>query len=285
MGSPVNITYKLGQSDTLFLEIQNEKYALISCKMRKFFVVSMLTCLVFVCKGQKKEEKSLIECYTCGLETEDPELDVAGSYGVRVYSTAQKTDYKMYNESCDLMDRREGQDVPVFIKLSELSKEGVGQKAHLELLSVSSYNLEVGFEIYEKDYNDLRDLVADLPEWKASNVIQSKVKENYNMNYWKKKCDPGVVSCFVAQGEYDSQDPMFRGCAGNYFPHDQKCEFQEQAVTIVEGKKSVDVGVTLCYCNEDLCNEDLSGANINLPNIIIILSVPIHLILTRLENE
>ena len=48
------------------------------------------------------------------------------------------------------------------------------------------------------------------------------------MNYWKKKCDPGVVSCFVAQGEYDSQDPMFRGCAGNYFPHDQKCEFQEQ---------------------------------------------------------
>lgn len=49
----------------------------------------------------------------------------------------------MYNESCDLMDRREGQDVPVFIKLSELSAEGVGQKAHLELLSVSSYNLEV----------------------------------------------------------------------------------------------------------------------------------------------
>merc|ERR1711936_878079 len=83
----VNITNKLGQSDILFLEIQNGNYALISCKMRKFFVVSMLTCLVFVCKGQKKEEKSLIECYTCGLETEDPELDVARSYGVRVYST------------------------------------------------------------------------------------------------------------------------------------------------------------------------------------------------------
>ena len=30
-------------------------------------------------------------------------------------------------------------------------------------------------------------------------VIQSKVKENYNMNYWIKKCDPKVVSCFVAQ--------------------------------------------------------------------------------------
>ena len=72
------------------------------------------------------------------------------------------------------------------------------------------------------------------------------MKENYNMNYWIKKCDPGVVSCFVAQvrksgsilcdykpveGEYDYQDPMFRGCAGNYFPHDEKCEFQEQATT------------------------------------------------------
>ena len=51
---------------------------------------------------------------------------------------------------------------------------------------------------------------------------------------------------------------MFRGCAGNYFPHDEKCEIQEQAVTIVEGKKSVDVGVTLCYCNKDLCNEEFS---------------------------
>ena len=33
------------------------------------------------------------------------------------------------------------------------------------------------------------------------------------------------------EGEYDNQDPMFRGCAGNYFPHDQKCEFQEQVRT------------------------------------------------------
>ena len=28
-----------------------------------------------------------------------------------------------------------------------------------------------------------------------------------------------------------------------------------QAVSIVEGKKSVDVGVSLCYCNSDLCNQ------------------------------
>ena len=30
-----------------------------------------------------------------------------------------------------------------------------------------------GFEIYEKDYNDLRELVPDLPEWKASNVSRN----------------------------------------------------------------------------------------------------------------
>ena len=30
-----------------------------------------------------------------------------------------------------------------------------------------------GFEIYEKDYNDLKELVPDLPEWKASNVSRN----------------------------------------------------------------------------------------------------------------
>ena len=30
-------------------------------------------------------------------------------------------------------------------------------------------------------------------------------------------------------------------------------------MTIVEGKKSVDVEVELCYCNEDLCNIELNG--------------------------
>ena len=78
---------------------------------------------------------------------------------------------------------------------------------------------------------------------------------------------------FFYQGEYDNQDPMFRGCAGNYFPHDEKCETQEQAVTIVEGKKSVDVGVTLCYCNTDLCNEELSGAPANSPVVLTLINV------------
>ena len=33
-----------------------------------------------------------------------------GSYGVRVFNTPQLTEYKMYNHSCDQMDRKEGQE-------------------------------------------------------------------------------------------------------------------------------------------------------------------------------
>ena len=30
-------------------------------------------------------------------------------------------------------------------------------------------------------------------------VIQGKVKENYNMDMWIKQCDRGVLSCYIAQ--------------------------------------------------------------------------------------
>ena len=30
-------------------------------------------------------------------------------------------------------------------------------------------------------------------------VIQTKVKENYNMDMWIKQCDKGISSCFVAE--------------------------------------------------------------------------------------
>ena len=49
--------------------------------------------------------------------------------------------------------------------------------------------------------------------------------------------------------------------------------FYFQAVSIVEGKKSVDVGVSLCYCNKDLCNIDLSGALQVWPGLWAILSL------------
>ena len=59
-------------------------------------------------------------------------------------------------------------------------------------------------------------------------VIQAKVKENYNLEMWIKQCDKRVQSCFVAQGDYDNQLPTFRGCAGVIYPHDQKCETEKQ---------------------------------------------------------
>ena len=45
-------------------------------------------------------------------------------------------------------------------------------------------------------------------------------------------------------------------------------------MTIVEGKKSVDVKVELCYCNEELCNVDLSaGPGLNTSRIVTLLNI------------
>jgi len=95
-----------------------------------------------------------------------------GSYGVKVFSTPQRMEYKMYNHSCDQMDRLEGQDVPVKLSFDELSQEGVGEKANLELITATSgkYDLKKGFEIYQADYKVLRESVPDLPKWSESQV-------------------------------------------------------------------------------------------------------------------
>ena len=37
-------------------------------------------------------------------------------------------------------------------------------------------------------------------------VIQGKVKENYNMDMWIKQCDRGVMSCYIAQVNSIIQD-------------------------------------------------------------------------------
>ena len=47
-----------------------------------------------------------------------------------------------------------------------------------------------------------------------------------------------------------------------------------KAVTIVEGKKSVDVKVELCYCNEELCNVDLStGPGLDTSRFVTLLNI------------
>ena len=102
--------------------------------------------------------------------------------------------------------------------------------------------------------------------------------------------ESNIIPVKHSKGFYDEQDPVFRGCAGNYFPHDQKCTTQQQvgldesteraldkilkAVTIVEGKKSVDVEVELCYCNEELCNTKLSASiTLHHPGVITLISI------------
>ena len=54
--------------------------------------------------------------------------------------------------------------------------------------------------------------------------------------------------------------PLFRGCANATFAHDQRCSRELQAVQIIWGKKTVDVEIKLCFCNDDKCNEKANGA-------------------------
>eukprot|EP00090_Calanus_glacialis_P033111 TRINITY_DN54930_c0_g1_i1.p1 TRINITY_DN54930_c0_g1~~TRINITY_DN54930_c0_g1_i1.p1 ORF type:complete len:250 (-),score=63.23 TRINITY_DN54930_c0_g1_i1:78-827(-) len=235
-------------------------------------VFAVLTSFYCFSQGQEDDQKeSGISCYTCGLETVDPHLDKPGSYSTRVYTHKTELEFKMYNHSCDEMDRKEGQDIPV--TLTSIDMPGVKLNTAVKAASGGKYDLVKGFEIYEEEYVLLREKVPELDEWDKVPVILAKVKENYNMAMWIKECDKGITSCFVAQGDYDNQLPTFRGCAGTVYPHDEKCAFEKQAVSIVEGKKSVDVGVSLCYCNKDLCNIDLSGALQVWPGLWVILSL------------
>jgi len=77
---------------------------------------------------------------------------------------------------------------------------------------------------------------------------------------WLRQCPEGVQSCWYSEATYDQQDARFRGCAEAKYQHEAKCARELQAVQVVAGKKSVDVEVLLCYCNDDQCNTELSGA-------------------------
>ena len=53
--------------------------------------------------------------------------------------------------------------------------------------------------------------------------------------------------------------PVFRGCADTIYAFDPGCNRELEAVQIIQGKRSVDVEILLCFCNEDNCNTSLSG--------------------------
>ena len=100
-----------------------------------------------------------------------------------------------------------------------------------------------------------------------------------------RKCPDGVRSCFYAVGRYNGQgetlkvlwrygqfafsrppsfpafpEPVFRGCGGATYAHDEGCKRSLQTVPVNAGKSSVDIEINLCYCNGDNCNVALSGA-------------------------
>jgi len=89
--------------------------------------------------------------------------------------------------------------------------------------------------------------------------------QDEQIKMWQQKfhrmCPIGVKNCFWAQAQYATQNPTFRGCAGAKFNHDVGCSGEtKQAVTVVEGRKSTDVIVDLCYCSGSKVNIEGSSS-------------------------
>jgi len=220
-------------------------------------------CLAFLCFNITKGMK----CYTCGLEEFDPDLDKRGTYNITVVPGVNKG-YKMYNHTCWEMDNLKGQNVPFMftrdLLLNEMAtvEEADEVVTHMKTIN-SNWNLEKGFLIYQNDYENIQGLLINakkpgIPDWK---LWESRATEYYDIDMWIRECGPGVQHCYQAEGDYDSQLPTFRGCAGTEYIYDNQCFHESQAVTVsLTPKRSVDVGVTLCYCGSELCNTELNGA-------------------------
>lgn len=223
--------------------------------------------LYFIClvlAGSARPSSATVSCYTCGLEVFDPEVDNPGSYSLTINGTKG---LKMYNHSCDEMDRKKSQVVPIVITkdiIDPFMERAEDTIEIVEYFKTVNKDLEAGIQFYESEYLDEMQLVkkAQKPALPAWSKFESLVNDNYDMEMWQRKCDEGVVSCFIATGDYDFQLPTFRGCAATTYPHDVKCDKEQQAVTVVENSRSVDVAVDLCYCNSDLCNFAMNSARI-----------------------
>lgn len=66
--------------------------------------------------------------------------------------------------------------------------------------------------------------------------------------------------CILTEFFSTFTEPVFRGCADAQYAFAPGCNRDLQSVQIVIGKKSVDVEIYLCFCNDEKCNTDLSGA-------------------------
>lgn len=130
-----------------------------------------------------------------------------------------------------------------------------------------------------------QDLYCDPEKNTCDNTRKSynhscEVMGDSTSDIWVKTCNEGVKSCYIASASYLDQskqirmqwtmfmsqvtpfsDPIFRDCAQAKEAHDVKCNKISQAVTVVVGKKSVDVPVELCHCSGNLCNLVKSNSN------------------------
>ena len=79
---------------------------------------------------------------------------------------------------------------------------------------------------------------------------------------------------------------MFRGCADAQYAFDTGCNRELEAVQIIQGKRSVDVEILLCFCNEENCNTSLSGAQeTKFESKYFFLSIVVFQLLTHLNTK
>ncbi|XP_023348541.1 uncharacterized protein LOC111717266 [Eurytemora carolleeae] len=172
-----------------------------------------------------------IQCYTCGLDEVDPNLDQPDSYNTTV-DPGRATGNKMYNESCYLMETKTGQNVPITLTAGEVEPY---MKSVEELTAVVQFlksanpkwDLETGFLIYEEEYIVMKAKLKSggqpaIPEWDSWGELMFV---NYDMSMWIRECT-NVAHCYEAKGAYIEQIPSFRGCPGTNFEYDNTC-FQE----------------------------------------------------------
>ena len=83
-------------------------------------------------------------------------------------------------------------------------------------------------------------------------VKERRPPKPYDSSMWTRRCPKGVRSCFKAVGNWDSQKPVFRGCAGARYDHGNFCKREMQTVEVVPGQP----------CSGDECNKtDIDGAH------------------------
>lgn len=269
-------------------------------------------------------EWDAVTCYTCGLENVDPDSDQEFSYGIDPGEGK-----KMYNHSCDLMDKKTGQELaprnwvntipltkqvvvagnlftkiipPVKDENDTVLEEGSNVTTCMPIVypdqgvdtyyliqeeeprvSIKKDGVEVFREVTEDDLPLLTGHDCNFTMTKNYSRTEKKPPKDYDMTMWERKCPKGIRSCFKAKGNFDGQQPVFRGCATAKYKHGTTCKREMQTVVVTLGRPSVDVEVYMCYCSADKCNQDISGAERAGLGIIAFAALVLHaLVLHRL---